>query len=138
MLKFGGKVPKLGKLMRALILAGLVQVALDAQDVLTGGHSAFSVEELGVVLQYWSVLISNFRIARSGRELLATTNNETLRLTSNEQQGARGVGAGVEMCLGAWRSPWPYGTIDAGMLFICQRTLFSGSELYFGKAIGLQ
>ena len=27
------------KLMGALILAGLVQVALDAQDVLTGGHS---------------------------------------------------------------------------------------------------
>ena len=37
--KFGGKVPKLGKLMGAVILAGLVQVALDAQDVLTG--SAF-------------------------------------------------------------------------------------------------
>ena len=36
MLKFAGKVPKLGKLMGALILAGVVQVALDAQDVLTG------------------------------------------------------------------------------------------------------
>ena len=35
--KFGGKLPKLGKLMGALILAGLVQVALDAQDVLRGG-----------------------------------------------------------------------------------------------------
>ena len=32
--KFGGKLPKLGKLMEALILAGVVQVALDAQDVL--------------------------------------------------------------------------------------------------------
>ena len=95
-------MPKLGKLMGALILAALVQVALDAQDVLGRlWPPAFSTQELGVVLQYWSVLISNFRIARSGRELLATTNNETLRLTSNEQQGARGVGAGVEMCLGA-------------------------------------
>ena len=36
MLKFGGKVPKLGKLMGALILAGVVQVALDAQDVFRG------------------------------------------------------------------------------------------------------
>ena len=46
MLKFGGKVPKLGKLMGALILAGLVQVALDAQDVLTG--PAFSIQESGL------------------------------------------------------------------------------------------
>ena len=37
MLKLGGKVLKLSMLMGALILAGLVQVALDAQDVLTGG-----------------------------------------------------------------------------------------------------
>ena len=35
--KFGGKVPKLGKLTGALILAGVVQVALDAQDVFVGG-----------------------------------------------------------------------------------------------------
>ncbi len=34
MLKFGGKVLKLSMLMGALILAGLVQGALDAQDVL--------------------------------------------------------------------------------------------------------
>ena len=34
MLKFGGKVLKLSMWMGALILAGLVQVALDAQDVL--------------------------------------------------------------------------------------------------------
>ena len=46
MLKFGGKVTKLGKLMGALILEGLVQVAQDAQDVLTGG--AFSIQESGV------------------------------------------------------------------------------------------
>ena len=46
MLKFGGKLPKLGKLTGALILAGLVQVALDAQDVLTGG--AFSIQDSGV------------------------------------------------------------------------------------------
>ena len=44
MLKFGGKVPKLSMWMGALILEGLVQVALDAQDVLTGGHSAFSIQ----------------------------------------------------------------------------------------------
>ena len=42
--------------MEALILAGLVQVALDAQDVLRG--PVFSIEELEVVLQYWSVLVS--------------------------------------------------------------------------------
>ena len=35
--KFGGKLPKLGKLMEALILAGLIQVAQEAQDVLRGG-----------------------------------------------------------------------------------------------------
>ena len=38
MLKFGGKLPKLGKLTGALILAGWVQVALDAQDVFGGGQ----------------------------------------------------------------------------------------------------
>ena len=38
--RLGGKLPKLGKLMRALILAGLDQVALDAQDVLRGGAAA--------------------------------------------------------------------------------------------------
>ena len=43
MLKFGGKLPKLGNLTGALILEGLVQVALDAQDVLTG--PAFSIQE---------------------------------------------------------------------------------------------
>ena len=53
--------------------------------------AVFSIEELGVVLQYWSVLISNFRIARSGRGLLATTNNETLCLTSNEQRNTRAL-----------------------------------------------
>jgi len=41
------------KLMGALILAGLVQVAQDAQDVFKGGGwrrlpPAFSIEELGV------------------------------------------------------------------------------------------
>ena len=58
------------KLMGALILEGVVQVAQDAQDVFGphGGGAVFSIEELGVVLQYWSVLISNFRIARNGRE----------------------------------------------------------------------
>ena len=62
-------MPKLGKLLVALILAALVQVALDAQDVLGRlWPPAFSTQELGVVLQYWSVLISNFRIARNGRE----------------------------------------------------------------------
>ena len=35
---------KMRKLMGALILAGVVQVALDAQDVLMG--AAFSIEEL--------------------------------------------------------------------------------------------
>ena len=53
MLKFGGKLPKLGKLTGALILEGLVQVALDAQDVLTGGgiqHSGVrSKDFLGAV-----------------------------------------------------------------------------------------
>ena len=58
MLKFGGKVLKMRKLMGALILADLVQVALDAQDVLgPQGEPAFSIEELGVLLQYWSVLV---------------------------------------------------------------------------------
>ena len=52
---------------------------------------AFSIEELGVLLQYWSELIGNFRIARRGRELLATTNNETLSLTSNEQRNTRAL-----------------------------------------------
>ena len=56
MLKFGGKVPKLGgkvlklsMLMGELILAGLVQVAPDAQDVF-GPHrgAAFSIQESGV------------------------------------------------------------------------------------------
>ena len=84
--------------------------------------------ELGVVLQYWSVLISNFRIARNGRGPLATTNNETLRLTSNEQRNTR--------ALNEWRATgFCSGFFSAGMLFICQRTLFSGSELYFGKAL---
>ena len=60
---------KMRKLMGALILEGVVQVAQDAQDVFgPHGGAVFSIEELGVVLQYWSVLISNFRIARNGRE----------------------------------------------------------------------
>ena len=42
-------MPKLGKLMGALILAGVAQVALDVQDVLPPqGGAAFSVEKLGV------------------------------------------------------------------------------------------
>ena len=40
MLKFGGKVLKLSKLMGALILAGLVQGALDAQVVKKRGGVA--------------------------------------------------------------------------------------------------
>ena len=40
-------MPKLRKLMEALILAGLVQVALDAQDVFRGPYGA-SVQELEV------------------------------------------------------------------------------------------
>ncbi len=55
--KFGGNLPKLGKLMEALILEGVIQVAQEAQDVLRGG-AAFSIQELGGVLQYWSVLVS--------------------------------------------------------------------------------
>jgi hypothetical protein len=121
--------------MGALILAGVVQVALDAQDVLGRlWPPAFSTQELGVVLQYWSVLISNFRIARNGRELLATTNNETLRLTSN---GQRTIGLrGNSVCRLSFRIL--FRDHCGGMLFICQRALFSGSELYLGKAIGLQ
>ena len=58
MLKLEGNVLKLSMWMGALILAGLVQVALDAQDVLgPQGEPAFSIEELGVLLQYWSVLV---------------------------------------------------------------------------------
>ena len=51
--KLGGNLPKLRKLMEALMLAGLVQVAQDAQDVLRGGiqHSGVrrwpSIQELG-------------------------------------------------------------------------------------------
>ena len=40
-------MPKLGKLMEAFILAGLVQLALDAQDVFgPRGGAAFSIKEL--------------------------------------------------------------------------------------------
>ena len=48
MLKFGGgKVLKLSKLMGALILEGVLQDALDAQDVLEAPTGpAFSIEEL--------------------------------------------------------------------------------------------
>ena len=57
--KFGGKLPKLGKLMEALILAGLIQVAQEAQDVFgPQGGAVFGIEELGGVLQYWSVLVN--------------------------------------------------------------------------------
>ena len=45
-LKLGGKVLKLSMWMGALILAGLVQGARDAQDVLRG--PAFSMQESGV------------------------------------------------------------------------------------------
>ena len=43
MLKFGGKVLKLSMWMEALILAGLVQLAQDAQDVFgpQGGASIY-------------------------------------------------------------------------------------------------
>ncbi len=45
--------------MGALILAGLVEVAQDAQDVLGRlWPTAFRIGELGVLLQYWSVLRS--------------------------------------------------------------------------------
>ena len=50
-LKLGGKVLKLSMWMGALILAGLVQGAPDAQDVFGpqgGRHSAFRSQELGV------------------------------------------------------------------------------------------
>ena len=36
------------KLMKALILAGLVQVALDAQDVLRGGAAVAAAEQVMV------------------------------------------------------------------------------------------
>ncbi len=80
MVKFGGKALKLIMWIGALILAGLVQGAQDAQDVLGRlWPPAFRIEKLEGLLQYWSELISNFRIARSGR--------------------------GVEVCLGIGRSP---------------------------------
>ena len=47
-------------LLGALILAGVVQVALDAQDVLEAPTGpAFSIEELDFysIDQYWSVFI---------------------------------------------------------------------------------
>ena len=57
------------KLMEALISEGLVQVALDVQDVFEAPTGpAFSIEELGV---------------RWGRGGFVVTNNETLRLTDN-------------------------------------------------------
>ena len=39
------------KLMKALILAGLVQVALDAQDVFRGGVAAVAATEQVIVEQ---------------------------------------------------------------------------------------
>ena len=127
--KFGGQVAQVGQVDGSVDFSGFGSSCPRCPRCFNGGrHSAFSIEELGVVLQYWSVLISNFRIARSGRGLLATTNNETLRLTSNEQRNTR--------ALNEWRATgFCSGFFSAGMLFICQRTLFSGSELYFGKAL---
>ena len=59
----------------ALILAGLVQVALDAQDVfwaaVAAGIQDYSIGQYSSVLvsshQYLSVLVSSFRIARNER-----------------------------------------------------------------------
>ena len=78
-------MPKLSMWIGALILAGLVQVALDAQDVfwaaVAAGIQDYSIGQYSSVLvsihQYWSVLVSigryssvvvsSFRIARNER-----------------------------------------------------------------------
>ena len=83
MLKFGGQGAQVGQVDASVDFSGFGSSCPRCSRCFNGA----SIQELGVVLQYWSVLISNFRIARSGRELLATTNNETLRLTSNETHG---------------------------------------------------
>ena len=74
--------------MGAWILAGLVQVALNAQDVLAPHRGpVFGIEELGVLLQYWSVLRSIGQYWSVVSEL-------------------RGVGAGAEFLPGIGRSSW--------------------------------
>ena len=84
MLKFGGKVLKLSMWIGALILAGLVQGAQDAQDVLGRlWPPAFRIENLGVRSRF-TVLVSNFRIARSGRERRAFTGNRAILMAETE------------------------------------------------------
>ncbi len=83
MLKFGCKVPKLSMWIGALILAGLVQGAQDVQDVLGRlWPPAFRIGNLGV--SRFTVLVSNFRIAWSGRERRAFTGNRAILMAETE------------------------------------------------------
>ena len=78
--------------MGALILAGLVQVARDAQDVF-GAAVAASIQDYSIgqyssvfisIGQYCAVLVSSFRIARCGRGRRAFTGNRAIRMAETE------------------------------------------------------